>query len=139
MQPINALSANTSDAWTVDTTAPTATITAVTPDPRKTSVNAITITFSEAVSGFEIADLSLTRNGTNLLPGSATLTSSDTVIWTLGNLTGLTGSGGKLCADADGSGVGDRRFGQQRTVGERERRVDGGHDRADGDDHGSDA
>ena len=135
----NALSGNASDAWTVDTTAPTATITAVTPDPRNNAVATITITFSEAVSGFEIADLSFTRNGTNLLPSSATLTSGDNVTWTLGNLTGLTGSAGSyaLTLTAAGSGIVDAA--NNALSANASDSWDGGHDRADGDDYGSDA
>ncbi|MCE9591656.1 MAG: hypothetical protein K8S99_14160 [Planctomycetes bacterium] len=80
---------------TIDTTGPTATITAVTPDPRSSPVNSITIVFSEAVTGLDLADLTLTRNsGANLLTGSQTLTTSDNITWTLGNLAPLTNTPG---------------------------------------------
>ena len=46
-----------------DELAPTADIADVTPDPRGTSVNSITMTFSEAVTGFDISDLILTHEG----------------------------------------------------------------------------
>src|SRR5262249_5176747 len=39
---------------TIDTTAPTASIDAVSPDPRTTSVDAIAIAFNEAVFGFDL-------------------------------------------------------------------------------------
>ncbi|HEY0320623.1 MAG TPA: Ig-like domain repeat protein, partial [Pyrinomonadaceae bacterium] len=78
-----------------DTVAPTVNITAVAPDPRNTSVSSITIVFSEAVVGFDLADLSLTRDGGgNLLTGAQTLTTLDNITWTLGNLSGLTGTQG---------------------------------------------
>jgi len=79
----------------VDTQAPIATLTAVSPDPRTAPVNQMTIVFDEAVSGFELADLLLSRNGGgNLLSGAQTLTTSDNITWTLGNLTGLTAAQG---------------------------------------------
>ena len=79
-----------SEQWVTDTTAPTAAITPVSPDPRNTAVSSIQIVFSEAVTGFTKADLTLT--GVDLT--TATLTSADNITWTLGNLTGLTGSAG---------------------------------------------
>ena len=106
----NALAGNASTSWTVDTTAPTASITAVTPNPRNTAVSTMTIHFSEAVSGFGLADLSLTRNsGGNLLTSSQTLTTSDHVTYTLGNLGGLTAAQGSyvLTLTVSGSGIAD--------------------------------
>jgi len=62
---------------------------------RTAALGSMTITFSEPVSGFALADLCLTRDGgTNLLTGSQTLTSSDSVTWTLGNLASLTATPG---------------------------------------------
>ena len=57
-----------------------------------------------------MADLSLTRNGgANLLTGAQTLTSGDNINWTLGNLSGLTGTDGTylLTLTAAGSGIQD--------------------------------
>ncbi|HZN66573.1 MAG TPA: Ig-like domain-containing protein, partial [Tepidisphaeraceae bacterium] len=95
----NPLAANASDTWqknNADTTAPTADIIDVTPDPRNTAVGTVTIAFSEPVVGFDLADLRLTRDGGgNLLTASQTLATSDGGrTWTLGNLAGLTGTGG---------------------------------------------
>ena len=80
----------------VDEIAPTVSITAVTPDPINSAVNSIEIVFSEAVTGFDLADLTLARDGGgNLLTGSQTLSSGDGgVTFTLGNLSGLTGNDG---------------------------------------------
>ena len=65
-------------------------ITAV-PTPRFTWVPGDTIVFNEAVTGFNVSDLSLTLNGgSNLLTASQTLTSSDNTTFTLGNLAALT-------------------------------------------------
>jgi CSLREA domain-containing protein len=98
------------ETYTVDKNAPTVNITAVTPDPRNTSVSSITIVFSEAVTGFDLNDLSLKRDGgANLLTGAQTLTSGDNITWTLGNLSGVTGTGGTytLTLTASGSGITD--------------------------------
>jgi len=74
-----------------DVIAPTAAITAVDPDPRTTSVDSITIVFSEAVTGFDLADLTLVRNGSgNLLTAVQTLVTSDSITYVLGNLADLT-------------------------------------------------
>jgi hypothetical protein len=95
---------------TVDTAAPTADVVDVSPDPRSTSVSQITINFNQAVAGFDLPDLQLARDGGgNLLTGSQTLTSSDGISWTLGNLSGLTGTVGAytLTLTAAGSGISD--------------------------------
>jgi len=94
----------------VDATAPTADVTDVSPDPRTSSVPSVTIVFSEAVTGFDLSDLTLRRDGgSNLLTGSQTLTTADGVTWTLGNLAGLTAAAGTyvLTLTAAGSGVQD--------------------------------
>ena len=92
-----------SEEWVTDTTAPTADITDVTPDPRNTAVDSIQIVFSEAVTGFTKADLTLP--GVDLT--TATLTSADNITWTLGNLTGLTGSTGTYTLVLDMTGLTD--------------------------------
>ena len=96
---------------TIDTAAPTADVVDVTPDPRTSAVPSVTITFSQAVTGFNLSDLSLTRDGgANLLTGSQTLSSSDGgITWTLGNLAALTADSGTyaLSLTASGSGIAD--------------------------------
>ncbi len=100
----NPLVSGASDGWTTDATLPTATITEVSPSPRLTAVSELTIVFSEAVSEFDLSDLSLTRDGgTNLLTGSESLTSTDNVTFTLGNLIGLTGAVGDYTLTLHGS------------------------------------
>jgi hypothetical protein len=82
----------------------------VTPDPRTTAVSALTITFNEAVVGLDLADLKLSRDGgSNLLSSAQTLTTSNNMTWTLGNLSGLTSSLGNytLTLTAAGSGISD--------------------------------
>ena len=62
----NPLEGNASDTWVTDTTAPTADIVDVTPDPRSTPVGLVRINFSEPVfaDDVNIGDFALTRNGT---------------------------------------------------------------------------
>ena len=94
---------------TVDTVAPLPDIVDVTPDPRTTAVSTITIAFNEWVNGFDKADLTLTRNGAAVSLATATLATSDNITFTLGSLTGLTGTAGTyvLTLTAAGSGITD--------------------------------
>jgi hypothetical protein len=83
----------------------------VTPDPRSTPVEAITITFSEPVYGLDMSDLTLLLNGVPLgLGGAQTLTSPDGgSTWVLGNLWRLVAAGGQysLVLNPVGSGIAD--------------------------------
>jgi len=103
----NLLAADASDTWVTDVTGPTADITDVTPDPRNSAVNQIEIVFSEAVTGFGIEDLGLTRDGGDDLLGGQSLTTGDNVTWTLSGLSSLTAAGGTytLTLTAAGSNI----------------------------------
>jgi hypothetical protein len=82
----------------------------VSPDPRTSAVSSISIAFSRAVSGFDLSDLSLTRDsGGNLLSGSETLQTSDNITFTLSGLTNLTDTTGsyELKLTQAGSGIVD--------------------------------
>ena len=81
----------------------------VAPDPRNTPVDSIDIVFSEAVFGFDLADLTLTRDGGGNLLTSESLTTSDHVVWRLSGLADLTGPDGTyvLTLPGDGSGIAD--------------------------------
>jgi len=82
----------------------------VTPDPHAVPVDEIAIIFSRPVSGFDLGDLTLTRDGGgNLLTGSQTLTTSNDMLWTLGNLAGVTTDLGLYTLEltVDGSGIYD--------------------------------
>ena len=106
----NPLTQDASDAWVLDTTVPTADVIDVTPDPRTTPVEQVEISFDEKVTGFDISDLSLTRNGgPNLLTGSETLSSPDGTRWTLEDISGLTGAEGNytLTLMSSESGIAD--------------------------------
>jgi Ca2+-binding RTX toxin-like protein len=52
-----------SDNVTIDTVSPTADIVDVTPDPRDTQAGVVTINISQSVTGVDISDFSLTRDG----------------------------------------------------------------------------
>ena len=72
-----------------------ATVASVAPNPRNSALSQVQIVFTTPVTGFDLGDLRLTHDGSgNLLTGSQTLVTSDNITWTLGNLTGLTGSPG---------------------------------------------
>lgn len=79
---------------TLDTAFPTADIVDVTPDPRTASVSTIAIQFSEAIGNFTLANFSLVRNNQAVPLTGATLSSSDGITWTLGNLDASTSAAG---------------------------------------------
>ncbi len=94
---------------TIDTAAPTPGAISVTPSPRDSNVSSIPLTFSDAVAGLDLADLSLTRNGgSNLLTASQTITGSGSS-YSLNNLGALTTPSGlyHLALTAGGSGITD--------------------------------
>jgi fibronectin type 3 domain-containing protein len=89
---------------------PTATITPVNPNTVTTGPAQLQIVFNEPVSGFTISSLSFSRSGgPNLLTASQTLTTSDNITFTLGNLSSLDVLGGTytLTFTAAGSNVVD--------------------------------
>ena len=62
-----------------------------------TPVNQFTINFGVPVTGFSMADLSLTRNGgPNLLGRGEVLSTSDNAKWSLSNLSPITSAGGSF-------------------------------------------
>ena len=96
------------ETWTVDLTAPTVAVTPVTPDPRVTAADQITIVFNEPVTAFDLGDLTLKRDGgPNLLTASQTLSTSDNVTWTLANLGGLTYLAGNYQLTVIAAGITD--------------------------------
>src|SRR4029079_11044506 len=103
----NLLSASAQDSWLTDTTVPTADIVDITPDPRNSAVGSVSIVFSESVSGVDLADFTLTRNGNLVLIPAGSLSGSGGN-YTL-NLTSVTGQEGTyvLTLNATGSGISD--------------------------------
>ena len=110
-----AFSPNTTVDWvelqytTLDTTPPAATLTATPAGTSLTPVGSVTIAFSEPVTGFDLADLALSRDGTSVSLAGATLTTGDDRTFTLGGLSGVTSTAGgyTLALAAAGSGIVD--------------------------------
>lgn len=96
--------------FTIDRVAPMAAMVAVTPDPHGGPIDQIAIQFSEAVTGFDLADLALSREGEESISlAGATLTTTDGVQWILGDLAGFTAEPGvyRLGLSSQGAGVAD--------------------------------
>lgn len=98
-------------AYERDVVPPVATVEAIDPSPRAAPVDALTITFSKPVSGFDLADLRLARDGgPDLLTPSQSLATTDGQTYVLGNLSPLTRAAGsyQIKLAAGGSGIQDR-------------------------------
>lgn len=79
------------------------------PNSSSDAVDSIKIVFSEPTDGFDLSDLKLTRGDAkeaNLLTPLQTLSSDDDVVWTLGNLAGLTGVSGRYTLSLPAAGAG---------------------------------
>ena len=87
--------------------APTADIIDVSPDPRTTSVSAVVVEFSRAVSEVDVGDFSLTRSGAAVSLAGASVTTIDNIRWTVAGLDAATASAGSyvLTLNAAGSGI----------------------------------
>lgn len=70
--------------------APTVAIAPVSPSPRTIPVDTVTIAFSEPVSGFDLSDLVLTRNGNPVVLSGVSLNTTDQQNFTLSGLSSLT-------------------------------------------------
>jgi hypothetical protein len=97
------------EVYSLDRTAPSVDIVDVAPDPRRDKIDSATLRFSEAVSGFNLSDLRLIRGDVNISLAKASLTSTDGINWTLGNLRKLTNQRGdySLTLVAGESGIRD--------------------------------
>jgi Ca2+-binding RTX toxin-like protein len=97
------------DIIAIEPTAPAVGIASITPNPRVSPVDSITVHFSKSVTGCGIEDMNLTRDGIRVCLTGATLTTSDLRNWTLGNLSALTSSVGnyQLTLVATESGISD--------------------------------
>src|SRR5207344_2214537 len=103
----NLFSVSASDSWLTDTTAPTADILDITPDPRNSAVGSVSITFSEPVTGVDLNDFTLTRNGQSVSLSSVAFSGSG-ASYTL-DLSSVTGNEGPyvLTLVAASSGITD--------------------------------
>jgi hypothetical protein len=83
-------------AWWLKNKNPVSDIVDVFPHAQPGGPDSINITFSEPVEGFDISDLSLTRNdGSNLLGDGQTLTTSDDITFALSGLSAVDSSRGR--------------------------------------------
>ena len=84
-------------------------ITDVSPDPIGTSINSLTVTFSEDVTGVDLTDFSLTRDGQGLDLSGAILNSTSADTYEITNLSPLTNQAGTyvLSVLVDSSGIVD--------------------------------
>ncbi|HEY2416219.1 MAG TPA: pre-peptidase C-terminal domain-containing protein [Pirellulaceae bacterium] len=103
-----ALATNATVPWVMDITAPTAAFTAVTPNPRTTPVGNVTVTFSEAVTGVDVSDFTLSRNGVSVSLAGVPVTPVSTTVYTI-NLSTVTDTVGNyvLTLVATNSGIKD--------------------------------
>ena len=92
----NALAAGAAEQWVNDPNRPSGDIGDVDPDPRTAPVESVIIFFNEPVTGFDLSDLTLTRDGgQNLLGAANTLTTTDGGRrWVLTGLAPLTAAEG---------------------------------------------
>ncbi len=91
-----------------DGQAPVATVTPVSPDPRKSAIDSFTVTFDRPVANFDIADLNLTKNaGANRFPGTATISTANSRVFTIAHVTDITMAIGNydLTLNYSGSGI----------------------------------
>jgi hypothetical protein len=84
--------------------APTVAITPISPSPRTTPVDTITVTFSEPVTGFDLTDLVLNRNGDPVVLSGVSLTTTDQQVFTLTGLSSLTRRSGTYTIWLNASG-----------------------------------
>lgn len=95
---------------TVDTTPPTATIAAVTPNPRSSSVSTVDVTFSEPIdlSTFKFDDLALTRDGNPItLTGGITTTAGSGSTYHINGLDSFTSAAGTYVLTVSATGIKD--------------------------------
>ncbi|HWQ13244.1 MAG TPA: right-handed parallel beta-helix repeat-containing protein [Roseiflexaceae bacterium] len=83
------------------------TLTTVTPDPRNTAVESLTVTFDEAVTGFDAADITLTRDGAPVTLDGVNVTSTDNITFTISGLEPLTTPDGVYELTVVGAGITD--------------------------------
>ena len=79
---------------TIDTRPATAAILEIDQPVRDSGANTLTVRFSEAVRNVDPSDLALSLNGQPIPLVGATLTTTDNISWTLGNIPGLTQASG---------------------------------------------
>ncbi|QDT44366.1 putative outer membrane protein pmp20 precursor [Gimesia alba] len=109
--PVNTLLFGDVERFTVDTTAPTADIVDVSPDPRSEAAGEVVVNFSEDVDGVDLSDFTITFNGgtpVNLASTPATLTqiTGSQFVLDLSKVTSLSGDY-ELTLNTTGSSITD--------------------------------
>ena len=84
----------------------TASLAAVSPNPRGTDLSSLDVHFSEPVNGFDMADLSLSRDGQSISLTGASLSTSDNMTWTINGLSTMTANAGNYVLTLNSSGAG---------------------------------
>ncbi|MFP6765115.1 MAG: hypothetical protein VB858_15915, partial [Planctomycetaceae bacterium] len=100
----NPVTQNSTDFWFADTTAPAVvpgTLT-VTPDPRSTAVGIVTVDFSEAVTGVNLTDFVLTRDGQDVSLAGLSVTEVSPSRYTI-DLNLVTGAVGNYVLSIQGT------------------------------------
>jgi len=100
---------NTGEEYYIDTVPPTIDSITDISNQINTSVDTITIVFSETIKDFALDDLSLTHDGNSVSLSGKTLAnpSSDNKTWILSDLTGLTGNDGDYELTVTAAGITD--------------------------------
>lgn len=84
----------------IDTKAAVGVIIEINPNVRDSTIDSdldtVTLRFSEPIANFDLADLELTYDGKSIVLAGATLTTSDNMTWTLGNLKNIANLDGKF-------------------------------------------
>jgi Ca2+-binding RTX toxin-like protein len=82
----------------------------VSPNPRNTVVDSLTVVFSESIrtNTFDYQDLSLTLDGgANLITNGVTISQIDPITFQINNLTGITGNIGQYQLSVNATGIQD--------------------------------
>ncbi|HEX4925573.1 MAG TPA: Ig-like domain-containing protein, partial [Bdellovibrionales bacterium] len=96
------LSLSYNHAWTVDTSAPTVALTSAAPNPTNTSPIPVTITFSESVTGFTAADITVGNGTVSNFNGTGASYTIDVIPAGQGNVT--VDVGANVAQDAGSNG-----------------------------------
>ncbi|HEX8339329.1 MAG TPA: DNRLRE domain-containing protein [Tepidisphaeraceae bacterium] len=88
---------------------PQVSIQPINPNPRNSTVDTATIVFDKLVTGVDLADFALARDGVKINLSGVTLSTADNITYTLSGLTPLTRTAGlyALTLDRDASGITD--------------------------------
>ena len=109
VQPDDGIAQGAPVTTAIALTLPSPTIAPSSPGTTATPMSTVTITFVRPVTGFELADLTLTRGGSAVSLAGATLVTTDSRTFTLGNLGASTAADGlyELTLSGAAAGIAD--------------------------------